>query len=71
MEKEVCLYKFNVELYNGVKSFYFENKKYAEVARRSVYKSFDKQRMTIKGFIPPVTKLEKEMIFASLLSFIS
>ena len=58
MEKEVIcwLYTFSVKLQDGVHDFYFEYKSDAEIARFSVYKAFDKQRLSIENFNVPVTK---------------
>ena len=64
MEKEVMcyIYSFSVDLYNGNKTFYFEFKEDAEIARFLVYKAFDKQRLSVKGFVPPVTKPKRQMV---------
>ncbi len=64
MEKEVVcyIYWFKADVLGGKKSFYFENKDDAEIARFMVYKMFDSQRLSIKGFIPPVTKVRKYVL---------
>ena len=66
MESEVVYYAyvFEVKVGNKYKKFYFENKEDAAVARFEAYCAFDYQRLTIKGFTPPVSQPTRVMLKA-------
>ena len=63
MESEVVyyLYTFEVKVGNKYKKFYFENKEDAAIARFSAYCTFDYERLTINGFVPPVSQPARVM----------
>ena len=69
MENEVMcyIYSFSVDLYNGNKTFYFEFKEDAKVARFVIKKDLNKQSRSVKeidSIISPVRKvvvMEKDM----------
>ena len=69
MEKQVVynLYKFSVNLYNGDKTFYFEFKEDAKVARFVIKKDLNKQSRSVKeidSIVSPVRKvvvMEKDL----------
>ena len=64
MESEVVyyVYTFEVKVGNKYKKFYFENKSDANIARFAAYCTFDYQRLTIKGFTPPVSQPTRIMV---------
>ena len=66
MESEVVYYAymFEVKVGNKYKKFYFENMADANIARFAAYCSFDYQRLTIKGFTPPVSQPKRIMLKA-------
>lgn len=64
MEKEVVcyIYGFKADILGRRNSFLFEKQDDAQIARFMVYKMFDNQRLTVKGFVPPVTKVRKHVL---------
>ena len=61
MEKEVIcsLYTFSDDIQGANHKFYFEHKSDADIARFQVYCMFDKQRLTIKNFNVPVSRVTR------------
>ena len=61
--KKVIFYEvYYFEDYPSKKKFYFEEKADAEMCRFVVYKSYDKQRLSVRNFVVPVSRVEKKLI---------
>ena len=62
MEK-VVFYKayFFEDLKTGEK-YYYEDKPSCEIARFCVYKRYDKERLSINGFVVPVSQVQEILI---------
>ena len=64
MESEVVYYAyaFDVKINGKKQTIYFENEYDAKMGRFIAYCHFDYQRLTIKGFVPPVSQPRKVML---------